>query len=378
MKIDLTMKCLGFVLLSVFLLSGCGIFKGEQTMEPIDAPPEEDAEIVDDLDSIPEGEQEESDESSDNEQDETAEEGTDAEEDHAAAKDVSRILYLIDQNGLVVPQEVSLPAPESKEVAKQVLEYLVQDGPVTSLLPNGFQAVLPSGTEIIDLNLESDGTLVVNVSEDFKTYQAENEKKILEAMTFTLTQFENVERVKLWIEGEEQNAMPVNGTPISEGYSRVDGINVHQTNGVDLMESKATTLYFPMQGEEEVYFVPVTQHVEVDEDNPQKSVVQALMEGPAFDLPLQHFINTGAQLTAEPVMEDGIISLTFNENILTNSEQSMIADEVMQSLVMTLTEQENIEAVEVQIENHEEVINEDGQPYTEPVSQEMFSPKESI
>lgn len=374
MKIDLAMKCIGFVLLSMLFLTGCGIFKGEQSMEPIDAPPEGDPELVDDLDNIPEGEQEESEEADD----ESSEEGSEPEEENTTSKDVSRILYLIDQNGLVVPQEVHLPAPESKEVAKQVLEYLVQDGPVTSLLPNGFQAVLPSGTEIIDLNLETDGTLVVNVSEDFKTYQAENEQKILEAMTFTLTQFENVERVKLWIEGEEQNAMPVNGTPISEGYSRIDGINVHQTNGIDLMESKATTLYFPMQGEEEVYFVPVTQHIEVDEDNPHESVVQALMEGPALDLPLQHFINTGSQLAAEPVMEDGIISLTFNENILSNSEQSMIADEVMQSLVMTLTEQEEIEAVEVQIENHEEVINEDGQPYTEPVSQEMFSPKESI
>src|SRR5699024_7470005 len=106
--------------------------------------------------------------------------------------------------------------------------------------------------------------------------------------------------------------------------------------------------------------------------------VQALLEGPTFDLPLQHFINTGSKLAAEPVMEDGILSLTFNENILSNSEKGMIADEVMQSIILTLTEQEGVDAVKVGVENHEEVINENGQPYTEPVSREMISPTESI
>ncbi|GAE92670.1 germination (cortex hydrolysis) and sporulation protein GerM [Gracilibacillus boraciitolerans JCM 21714] len=274
----------------------------------------------------------------------------------------------------------SFHPPDSKEVAKQVLEYLVQDGPVTSMLPSGFQAVLPAGTEIIDLNLEADGTLVVNVSDDFKTYQAENEQKILESMTHTLTQFENVQRVKLWINGEEQNEMPVNGTPISDGYSRANGINVHQVQGVDIMESKATTLYFPMQGQgdEMVYFVPITQHVPMDEENTYQSVVQALMDGPAFDLPLQHFVNTGSELAAAPVLEDGVLSLTFNENILSNSAKSEIADEVMKSIVLTLTEQEGIEAVEVNVENHKEVISESEQPYTEPVSKEMLTPTESL
>ncbi|MGP4041676.1 GerMN domain-containing protein [Gracilibacillus sp. D59] len=381
MKIDLAKKYAGVVLLSLLLLVGCGVFEGEQTLDQIDAPPE-NAELTDDLEDTPE---EGSDESKSTPEEDSGEEGDPAEGDETDSEDtgntadsVSRMLYLLDQNGLVVPQEVQLPSPESKEVAKQVLEYLVKDGPVTSMLPSGFQAVLPAGTEIIDLNLEADGTLVVNVSEEFKTYKAENEQKILESMTHTLTQFENVNRVKLWIEGEEQEAMPVNGTPINEGYSRANGINVHQAVGVDLMESKATTLYFPMQGDEMVYFVPITQHIPMNEENPYQSVVQALLEGPSFDLPLEHFINTGSQLASEPVFKDGVLSVNFNENILSNSAKSMIADEVMQSIVLTLTEQKDVEAVEVSVENHEEVVSESGQPYTEPVSRDMVTPTESI
>ncbi|SER75526.1 germination protein M [Gracilibacillus ureilyticus] len=385
MKIDFTKKTIGILSASMFLLAGCGVFQGEQTLEQLDAPPEE-TNLTEDLENI-------SDQLTETEGEEEIEDGTeeggteggeegdgsDGEDPANTSETVSRVLYLLDENGLVVPQEVELPSPTSKEVAKQVLEYLVKDGPVTGMLPTGFEAVLPAGTEIIDLNLEPNGTLVVNVSEDFQSYQPEEEQQILEAMTYTLTQFENVERIKLWINGVEQNEMPVNGTPVSQGYSRENGINVHQSEGIDLMESEATTLYFPMQSaDESIYYVPITQHIENNTDSEYESIVQALLSGPSFDLPLQNYINTGSQLAAAPIIQDGILSLTFNENILSNSEKSMLADEVMQSLVLTLTEQEGIDAVEVSVENHEQVVNESGQPYTEPVSKDMVVPTDSI
>lgn len=306
----------------------------------------------------------------------------DDEEDSSGStgESVKRTLYLLDQNELVVPVEVDLPTPNNKEVARQVLEYLVEDGPVSSILPNGFQAVLPSGTDILQINLDEEGTLVVDMSEEFANYEAEKEKKILEAMTFTLTQFENVNNVKVWINGHEQQTMPVNGTPLHEGYSRAKGINVHVADAVDFMESKATTLYFPMQANnEEVYFVPVTQHVPIDQDNELHSIVQALLEGPSFDLPLQKYINTGAQLESEPLLNsEGVLSLQFNENILSNSEKGVIADEVMESIVLTMTELENVDAIEVSAGNHQAVISESGQAYEEPVTREMAVPKESI
>lgn len=374
MKKIISYPFLTILLISVLLLSACGMFKGEQgTMEDMDPPPEQ-ANLVEDLKSITDGESEEADE------EEGVEEDDEEDSSGSTGESVKRTLYLLDQNELVVPVEVDLPTPNNKEVARQVLEYLVEDGPVSSILPNGFQAVLPSGTDILQINLDEEGTLVVDMSEEFANYEAEKEKKILEAMTFTLTQFENVNNVKVWINGHEQQTMPVNGTPLHEGYSRAKGINVHVADAVDFMESKATTLYFPMQANnEEVYFVPVTQHVPIDQDNELHSIVQALLEGPSFDLPLQKYINTGAQLESEPLLNsEGVLSLQFNENILSNSEKGVIADEVMESIVLTMTELENVDAIEVSAGNHQAVISESGQAYEEPVTREMAVPKESI
>ncbi|MEK0397438.1 GerMN domain-containing protein, partial [Lactobacillus delbrueckii] len=80
--------------------------------------------------------------------------------------------------------------PESKSIAKQALEYLVQDGPVSNLLPNGFRAVLPANTQLsVDVK---DGLATVDFSGDFKDYQAHDEQKILESVTWTLTQFDSI------------------------------------------------------------------------------------------------------------------------------------------------------------------------------------------
>ncbi|WP_077621323.1 GerMN domain-containing protein [Sediminibacillus massiliensis] len=360
-------------------LTGCGIFQGEQVLKEIDNPPEE-ATYTDNLDEVSEESQEQENNTTDENEagevtePETGESGDTGEEVDATVK---RQLYLLDANGMVVPQTLELPKAESNEVAKQALEYLVKGGPVTELLPNGFEAVLPTGTEIISLNLK-DGTLTVDVSKEFAEYRPEDEQKILQAMTYTLTQFENVERIKLWINGQVKEEMPVNGTPIVDGYSRANGINIHSKDGVDLMDSEAVTLYYPAQDGDLVYHVPVTQHVETSDLEDYSSIVQALVDGPSFELNLLHIFNPGTSLAEDPTVENGVINLTFNENILNNVEEASITDEVMETLVLTLTDISGIDAVNVEVENIEQVFNEGGTAYTEPVTRETFVPTESL
>ncbi|WP_153464712.1 GerMN domain-containing protein [Sediminibacillus terrae] len=353
---------------AAFGLTGCGVFQGEQTLKEMDTPPEE-ASLTDNLDEVTEEEGQQAEE--DSQETEGTEAGTDTEE--AEPTTVERQLYLLDANGMVVPQTLELPQLESKEVAKQALEYLVKDGPVTELLPDGFEAVLPAGTTINSLNLK-EGTLTVDVSEEFAEYQAEDEQKILQSMTYTLTQFENVDKVKLQINGKAKEEMPVSGTPIGKGVSRANGINIYNGDNIDLMDSKAVTLYYPAQQGEQVYHVPVTQHVEAEDAEDFASIVQALVDGPSLDLNLLNVFNAGTSLTAEPTIKDGVLTLDFNENILNSVENASIADEVMETLVLTLTDQPGVEAVDVNVADMEEIYNEAGTAYTEPVTKSMFVP----
>ena len=330
-------------------MAGC--LQGEQTFEEIDVP--EESVIFEDDDS---GEGED--------------EGGDSEEDAIgdaieSEETVLREIYLFDAEGFVVPQKLEIPKTES--VALTTLQYMVKNGPVTEILPNGFQAVLPVDTEILGVNLKEDGTLIIDFSEEFTEYEGKDEVKILEAMSHTMTQFEKVERIKLWINGEELNEMPVNGTPISSGYSPDKGINVYVDGKPNIHTSKAITVYYPKQYHEQFYHVPVTQYFDTKDNNIYEMVISSLMKGPFFGTDTMQVFNDGTQLIEEPTLQEGVLQLVFNDAVLKDEEKAMIADDVMQTLVKTLTSFEEIEAVDVKVADRQVIVSESGTTYDRPV-----------
>src|SRR5699024_3106557 len=143
-----------FSLLMMFMLVLTGCFKGEQADKPEDIDPPVDSESVDSEND--ELDDEENNEAGDREDGNEAE-GENGVESDISSETVARQLFLVDVNGQLASQTIELPA--TKEAATQVLEHLVVGGPVTSMLPNGFQAVLPEGTEILGLDLKEDGTM---------------------------------------------------------------------------------------------------------------------------------------------------------------------------------------------------------------------------
>lgn len=336
--------------LTTLLLSGC-VFGGEQAVDEMEPPKE--------VTYVKEGEALKQQEGT------TKEKEVDAKQEKQTAEYVSRELYLFDQNGYVIPQTLTLP--KTKEVAKQSLEYMVKDGPVSNMLPNGFQAVLPPGTEVLGLNLLDDGTLIADFSKEFTNYQPENEQKILQAITWTLTQFENIDQIKIRINGHDQSVMPVNGTPIKDGVSRADGINLDNGDVIDITDSKAVTLYFLSQKGDNVYYVPVTRRVDGDSTDQIASTVEELIKGPSYNSDLLTEFHPDMKLLEEPKYEDGVVTLNFNEAILGNLQGTAISDYIVNSLVLSLTEQEGVESVAIQVNGNSEVYNEAGDLLSKPV-----------
>lgn len=351
------------ILLVVAIVSGC--FKGEQTFDEIDVPEEtvmyeDDESLGLDVDGNPDTED--------------ADSVVDVNE---TEETILREVYLLDADGFVVPQMLEIPKTES--AALTTLQYMVKDGPVTEILPNGFQAVLPAHTEILGMNLGEDGTLIIDVSEQFTNYDAKDEVKILEAMSHTMTQFDTVERIKLWINGEELSEMPLNGTPISQGYSPTKGINVFLDGKPNLQTSKALTVYYPKQYHEQFYHVPVTQYFDAQTDDELFSaVVQSVMTSPKFGVDAMQVFNDGTKLVETPVLNEGVLQLVFNEAILKDEEQGMLADEVMQTLVKSLTAHEAVEAVQVKVEDQSVLVNERGTTYDRPVTLQDIQAEEKM
>jgi len=340
---------ISFLLFVSSILVGC--FQGEQTFEEIDVP--EETTIIEEDDELAL-------------EDEGELDVGEIEDELETEETVLRELYLIDADGLVVPQRMELPKTES--AALTTMQYMVKDGPVTELLPNGFQAVLPANTEILGMNLSEDGTLTIDLSEEFTNYEAKDEVKILEAITHTMTQFENIERIKLWINGEELSEMPVNGTPISSGYSTEKGINVFLDGKPNIHTSKAITVFYPKQYHEQFYHVPVTQYFDIEDEALYEKIIESVMNGPSFGVDVAQVFNDGTKLMEKPVLEEGVLQLVFNSAILKDEAQGIIADEVMETIVKSVTAVEEVEAVDVKVEDQTTIVSESGTAYDRPVT----------
>jgi germination protein M len=328
------------VLTSTVLLSGCGLL-GSETQKKIDPP-----------------------KSVTIKEDKTSKETT-AKETAKVENTVKTELYLVDKDGYVVPQTLDLPKTTS--VAKQALEYLVTNGPVTDKLPNDFRAVLPEDTEL-SVNIDKDGVATVNFSKEFKNYQAEDEMKILQSVTWTLTQFNNVKTVKLKMNGHDLTEMPVNGTPISENLSRATGINLDTADVTDITNTKPVTVYYIGGEEGNYYYVPVTRRVSNNEKDNFAAVVDELIKGPSEKSTLVSEFMSDVKLLEAPKYADGKVTLNFNENIFGSFEDKEVSQHLLDTLVLSLTEQAGVEKVAVQVNGKADLKKDDGKKLTEPVT----------
>ncbi|RSD23354.1 GerMN domain-containing protein [Mesobacillus subterraneus] len=332
-------------LATTVFLSGCGLFGGEEKKK-IDPP--QDVTFMEDGEKL----------------DENVTTDVDQDGKEAVEASVQTELYLIDKNGYVVSQTMALPKTES--VAKQALEHLVANGPVQEMLPNGFRAVLPADTQVT-VNIK-DGTATVDFSKEFATYQKEDEKRILQAVTWTLTQFDTIDNVKLQMNGTPLEAMPVNGTPIGEELSRADGINVDHTDVVDITNTKAVTVYYIGGEEGEYYYVPVTRRVSNEFKDNITAIVNELVEGPAYASNLISDFQSDVKLLDTPKIEDGKVTLNFNESIYGSFEEKMVSEHLLNSLVLSLTEQPGVESVALTVKGEADVLTEKGDKLSEPVT----------
>ncbi|MGP7816777.1 GerMN domain-containing protein [Niallia sp. 01092] len=334
------------VVISTMMLSGCSLFGGDNKVN--DDPPKKIT-------------------YSDNAAKESG--NTTAKETNAKApaeNSIATELYLLDKDGYVVPQTVNLP--KTKSIATESLQYLVKNGPVTDLLPNGFQAVIPQDTKV-SVNIK-DKVATVDFSKEFKEYKKEEEAKILQSITWTLTQFDSVDSVKLQINGKELTEMPVDGTPIQGPLTRSIGINIDTNDITDITNTKPLTVYYIGGEASAYYYVPVTKRVSNTEDNNITAAVEELVNGPGQNSPLVSGMATDVALLNKPTVEDGKVTLNFNDSIYNsfNDEEKTVSDDVLNSLVLSLTEQEGIESVTVEVNGKADLQNEEGKNISEPVS----------
>ncbi|MDP4095700.1 GerMN domain-containing protein [Paenibacillus sp. P96] len=281
-------------------------------------------------------------------------------------------VYLQDANGFLVPVSLPVPGDTAEVNAKAALEMLVSGGPYAGTLPDGFEGVLPQGTEVQSVTLDKNEKLaVVEFTKPFTEYAETDERKMVEAVTWTLTEQPDIQNVQIWVDGQNLSEMPKGGLPLNRPLTRAMGLNLQMGQGASYTSSSPVTVYFSAASSAGVqYYVPITRLVPPGQDK-MKASLEELIRGPRPEDGLNQVMTSGTVLKSVEQSAEGVVTVSITDDMFAAGE--VVPAEFLQSVVLTASDNANNASAKVQIVLNGEttVLGEDNKNYGKPAGKPL-------
>lgn len=278
-------------------------------------------------------------------------------------------VYLLDSNGYLAPMSLKLDADSrasSTAAAQKAISWMTINKQLADQLPPGFKAILPAGTRLSTVKEnKAEGTISLDFAAPFAGIEASQERKVVEALVWTMTELPGINKVKLSVEGKPIRSLPASGLPVDTVLTRGLGINVETAANVEISRSMGVTLYFSAQSKDgEGYFVPVTRLVNRQVD-PAKAALEQLIAGPKKSSALKAVLTDDMSIEKLTSMADTVnVSLKSDEWM----PQTPVPSEMMEALVLTLTEASGKPQVQVVMNGDDSLVDSDNRSYDHPVA----------
>ena len=263
---------------------------------------------------------------------------------------VKSTIYLIDTDDYVARTSISTCKCEGKDQAKDLLEGLIIDGGKSSIIPNGFRSIIPPGTTIKNVELK-DKVITIDFSKELLEVNEKEEKKMIEAIIYTLTSIDGIDKVIIKVEGEELNKLP-SGTNLPAVLDRTYGIN-KSYDLVNTSNIESYTVYYVSEYNDNKYYVPVTKYVNAKNEDPIKVIIKELSSSPIYETNLMSYLNANAELSNYELI-GGNLKLNFNELLLNDLDEKNILEEVIYTISLSVNNiYNNLETVSFYVEDNE-------------------------
>lgn len=280
-------------------------------------------------------------------------------------------VYALDRNGYLAPVSYNLDAKDPNALAKAGIDMLTEGSSSASKLPDGFTGLFPQGTQVLNVSLQPEQKLaVVELSKEFKNYKPEQERRILESLTWTLTSIPEVKQVQLWMDAQKLTEMPVNGIPLDENLTRSYGINLEKQEGVSYTNSMPVTLYFTsLTMEGKPYYVPVTRLI-TPTDDPVQAALAQLIKGPLDERSMSKVATDGTKIE-NAVHQGDTVTVDMSDSMFEQGEK--VPSDLMKSVILSLTELPNVSKVQVSINGMKDIRDSEDTDYSQPVSRPVVN-----
>ncbi len=251
-------------------------------------------------------------------------------------------IYLIDQYNMV--SRTNVYVENEKDIvkkAKNMINMLILEGESEVKLPSGFKGIIPNDTKILDISLDN-SLLKINFSKDILNVDKSNEEKMIEAIVFTLTEIDGIDKIIIYVEGDILSKLPKTKINLPVVLDRSFGINKEFACST-YNDLNKVTIYYVSKYNDDYYYVPVTKYLDNNDDK-IKIIIDELSSSSLSSTNLMSFLNDDVKLLA--TLEDvDSLNLVFNEYIFSDVNTKNILEEVIYSISLSVRDNYDVKQV---------------------------------
>lgn len=255
-------------------------------------------------------------------------------------------IYLVDQNELVSRFEVIKNSETPEDLVKEIINNLTIDATNSSHIPSNFKKIIPKNTKIINLSV-SEGLLKINFTKDLLEVSQENEEKMIESIIFSLTEIKEIEKIMIFVEGENLKELPKSKKTLPNTLDRSYGINkVYELESIK--EVNKITTYYISKMDDYLYYTPVTT-ITNKQNEKVEIIIEKLKTAPTYQTNLVSYLQASAELLNYEILENSV-NLSFNNHIL-NLNNNSIIEEVKYTIALSIRDTYNINETIFYVDN---------------------------
>lgn len=264
---------------------------------------------------------------------------------------VESTIYLVDSNNYVARTSIATCKCDGVDLAKDLVNGLIIGGSKNNIIPNGFRSILPPDVSILNIELNNK-ILVIDFSKELLEVNEKDEEKMLEAIIYTLTSIDGIDKVIIKVEGEVLDKLPNSKNNIPTVLDRSYGINkIYDLSSLNDIMSYTT--YYISTYNDNKYYVPVTKYVNSKDSDIVKVIIKELGSSPIYQTNLMSYLNTNTTLNDYELV-DNSLSLNFNELLLNEVDKKHILEEVIYTISLSMDNIYNdLESVSFLVNNEE-------------------------
>ncbi len=246
-------------------------------------------------------------------------------------------IYLLDDNDLLVKTNILLDTRDKKEQVKLLLENLKEKD--NAVFPTGLKPYLPVNIKVLDINYE-DKIVTINLSKEFLNIPSTKEERIIEGMSYSILDLEEVEGLQIQIEKESLMYYPNSKNKLPKIITKEIGINkkydLNSRNNINKV-----VLYYLENIDNHNYYVPVTKYMN-NEKEKIEVIVEELSSKYIYEDNLMSFIHNNLALLGYEEKDNKMI-LDFNQYLFDKNDK--ILEEVLYTLSYSVFDSYDVDCI---------------------------------